>query len=159
MRKVFAVLIVALVFGATLAQQPETPPEPQDPNSQPPAQTPPEEPQEQAQPEPSAPPPPEPQAAAPAPVPVTLGEFVMKMAIGLKLQPPAAGFTPESAAWGLVRKGIKVSPELMSPLSEADAVSVLTELEYEIRTSTPSRVMTSDRVGLLIETFIPPDKS
>jgi hypothetical protein len=93
--------------------------------------------------------------AAPATSPtLTLGEFVVKVATTLKLAAPAGGFTPESAAWALVGKGVKVRPELGTPLTEQDAVTVLVGLGYKIRTMTPSRVMTQDRVNILIETFL-----
>ena len=83
----------------------------------------------------------------------------IKVAAGLNLPAPTSGFTPESAAWALILKGIKVRAELASSLTEADAVGVLTGLGYKIRTATPSRVMTSDRVDILLKTFLPPDKA
>ena len=104
-------------------------------------------------PAPQEPPPAPPTAQAASPT-LTLGEFVIKVATTLKLQAPAGGFTPESAAWALVGKGVKVRPELNTPLTEQDAVSVLVGLGYKIRTVTPSRVMTQDRVNILIETFL-----
>lgn len=101
------------------------------------------------------PPPAEAQPAGPGQAqPMTLGEFVIKVATTLKLQAPAGGFTPESAAWALVGKGVKVRPELPSPLTEQDAVGVLVGLGYKIRTTTPSRVLTQDRINILIETFL-----
>ncbi len=87
-----------------------------------------------------------------------MGEFALKLAAALRLPPPPSGFAPESAAWALLQKGIHLKPELGSPLTEADAVLALGGLGYKIRTETPSRVMTSERVGLLIETFIAPPK-
>ena len=64
-----------------------------------------------------------------------------------------------AAAWALMLRSIKIRPELASQVTEADAVSVLTGLGYKIRTATPSRLVSGDRVDLLIETFIPPGKS
>jgi len=156
-RLVLACLLLALFGGIAIAQ--ETPP-PEDPN-QPAAQDPQQPktdqpPAEQAEPE-QPPAPTQPPPAAPTPV--SLGVFVMKVAAGLNLQAPATGFTPESAAWALILKGIKVRAELSSSLTEADAVSVLTGLGYKIRTATPSRVMTSDRVEILLKTFLPPGKA
>ena len=99
--------------------------------------------------EPPQPPPPPPAA----PPMVTLGEFAVRVAGGLKLPAPASGFTPESAAWALVLKSIKVRAELGSPLTEADAIGVLNGLGYRIRTTTPSRVVSRDRYEILIDSF------
>ncbi len=95
-------------------------------------------------------------AATPQPstTPMTLGEFAVKAASTLKLTAPAGGFTPESAAWALVARGVKLRPELSSPLVEQDAITLLAGLGYKVRTTTPSRVMTQDRVNILIETFL-----
>jgi hypothetical protein len=89
---------------------------------------------------------------------LTLGEFAMRVAAGLKVAEPLTGFTPESAAWGLLQKGIRLRAELTSPLTEADAVSILNGLGYRVRTETPSRVMSAERAGILLETFINPVK-
>ena len=111
--------------------------------------------QQPATPQEQTPPPAEAQPAGPAQTqPMTLGEFVIKVATTLKLQAPAGGFTQESAAWALVGKGVKVRPELSSPLTEQAAVGVLVGLGYKIRTTTPSRVLTQDRIGILVETCL-----
>jgi hypothetical protein len=96
---------------------------------------------------------PQPPPTPAAPPMVTLGEFVVRAATGLKLPAPQGGFTPESAAWALVLKGVKVRSDLGSPLAEADAVGALTGLGYRIRTMTPSRVVSRDRFEILIESF------
>jgi hypothetical protein len=156
MKKLTVTLLACLVLGhlSIMAFAQETPPA-GDPN-QPATQDTPapesDQPQDQ-QAEPVQPPPPA------VPTPVTLGAFVIKVAAGLNLPAPTSGFTPESAAWALILKGIKVRAELASSLTEADAVGVLTGLGYRIRTATPSRVMTSDRVDILLKTFLPPDKA
>jgi len=116
-----------------------------------------EEPEEPEQQEPAAPPPHQQEPPA-APIAPTLGEFAMSVAAGLKLPAPLTGFTPESAASGLLQKGIRLRAELTSPLTESDAVSILNGLGYKIRTETPSRVMSAERAGLLLETFINPAK-
>jgi hypothetical protein len=105
-----------------------------------------------AQETPPAQPPP---AAAPAPVPttVTVGEFAIKVATHLQLPTPAGGFTPEAAAWALVQKGVHLRPDLASPLVEGDVVTLLTALGYRIRTTTPSRVMTRDRLDAITTVF------
>lgn len=134
---------MVLSLGAPLAQEPE-----------PREQTPPaENPLPQATPEvedPAEQPPPPAPAVPPI---VTLGEFAVRAAEGLKLPAPPGGFTPESAAWALVLKGIKVRAEMGSPLTEADAVGVLAGLGFRIRTTTPSRVVSRDRFEILIESF------
>jgi len=154
MKRLWAFFMILALCSAAVAQ--EQPP-PQDPNAPPPAEG--AAPPEPAEPDQQPPAAAQPEAVPPAPATVSLGDFAMKLASGLKLQAPAAGFTPESAAWALVLKGVKVRPDLGSPLTEADAVAALSSLGYKIRTTTPSRVMTSDRVELLLETFIPPDRS
>ncbi len=113
-----------------------------------------EEPQQQ---EPPAAPAPVAEGPA-APLALTLGEFAMRVAASLKLAAPLTGFTPEGAAWGLLQKGIRLRAELASPLTEADAVSILNGLGYKVRTETPSRVMSAERAGILLETFINPAK-
>jgi len=152
-RLTILLLLAALAILPNVALAQEQPP--QDPNAPPaaPEQQPPPAPEQETPAEQAVPPPAQPPAV------VTLGTFVMKLASGMKLQAPPSGFTPESAAWALVLKGVKVRPDLTSPVTEADAVNVLSGLGYKIRTTTPSRVMTSDRVDILLETFIPPDRS
>src|SRR5262245_22278190 len=119
---------------------------------------------QEAQP-PEAPPAQAPQAApAPAPhqtppaeaVVTTLGDFLIKAATQMKLPAPAAGFTPESAAWALVQKGIHPRPELGSPLLEGDVVSMLAAMGYKVHTSTPSRVMTRERMDAVLGVFFTP---
>ncbi len=94
------------------------------------------------------------EAEAPAAGPVTLGDFAVLVVKGLGLQPNGGTMTPEGAAWLLLRKGIQVRPELDTPLTEADAVGVLNGLGYRIRTTTPSRVMSRDRMEILIGAFL-----
>lgn len=103
------------------------------------------------------PPQPPAEAAAPAPAPttVTLGEFAIKVATQLELPAPAGGFTSEAAAWALLQKGVRVRPELGAPLVEGDVVSILAGLGYRIRTTTPSRVMTRDRLDAITTVFFP----
>jgi hypothetical protein len=100
-----------------------------------------------------------PAAAAPppaaAPSSITLGEFAVKVATQLQLPAPGSGFTPEAAAWALLQKGVRVRPELGSPLVEGDVVAILTGLGYHIRTTTPSRVMTRDRLDAIVTVFFP----
>lgn len=121
--------------------------------------------QQPAPPPVTAPEPAPPAATAPEPAPVaapappavvTLGEFAIRAASGLGIQPPQGGFTPESAAWSLVQKGIIVRPELATPLTEADAVEALTQLGFKIRTTTPSRVVSRDRFEILCGSFLTP---
>jgi hypothetical protein len=131
--------------------------EPEEPEQQEPAAPPPQPQETPAAPAPAAPPPHQQEPPA-APIAPTLGEFAMSVAAGLKLPAPLTGFTPESAAWGLLQKGIRLRAELTSPLTESDAVSILNGLGYKIRTETPSRVMSAERAGLLLETFINPAK-
>lgn len=92
----------------------------------------------------------------PAAGPVMLGEFAVRVVKGLGLQPASGAVTPEGAAWILLQKGIRIRPELDSPLTEADAVGVLNDLGYRIRTTTPSRVMSRDRLDILLAAFIKP---
>jgi hypothetical protein len=105
------------------------------------------------------PPQPLPPAAAPAtalaPSTVTVGEFAIRVATQLHLPAPAGGFTPEAAAWALLQKGVRVRPELAAPLVEGDVVSILTGLGYRLRTTTPSRVMTRDRLDAITTVFFP----
>jgi len=88
--------------------------------------------------------------------PLTLGAFAARVVAGLGLQPASATVTPEGAAWILLQKGIRIRPDLDSPLTEADAVGVLNGLGFRIRTTTPSRVMSRDRVEILLGAFIKP---
>ena len=106
--------------------------------------------------EPALPPPVTTPAPSTAPAGVTLGEFAIRAASGLGIQPPQGGFTPESAAWSLVQKGVKVRPELGTPVTEADAVDALTQLGFKIRTTTPSRVVSRDRFEILCGSFFTP---
>lgn len=142
------ILVAALSPAAPFArQEPSAPPQQPPPAENPlPQQSP--EVEDTSQP-PAPPPPP---APAP-PAPVTLGEMVTRAAAGLKLPAPAAGQTPESAAWALVQKGIRVRPELASPLTEADVVGLLAGLGFKVRTTTPSRVVSRDRFEILAEAF------
>jgi len=91
---------------------------------------------------------------APAPGPVTLGDFAVRVVTGLGLQPAGGTVTPEGAAWLLLQKGIRIRPELDTPLTEADAVAVINGLGYKIRTVTPSRVMSRDRMEILVGAFV-----
>jgi len=135
-KRLVLVATLGLACAPILAQQePQTPP----PAAPEPAQV--------AVPEPAAP-------AAPALV--TLGEFAIRAASGLGLQPPQGGFSAESAAWVLVQKGIRLRPELATPLTEADAVDALTHLGFRIRTTTPSRVVSRDRFEILCASFFTP---
>ena len=86
----------------------------------------------------------------------TLGDFLVKAATQMKLPAPATGFTPESAAWALVQKGIRPRPELGSPLVEGDIVSMLSAMGYRVHTSTPSRVMSRERVDAILGVFFTP---
>ena len=150
-------LSVALMAAPAIAR--EDPP-PQDPNATPAEQD--EVDNDVEQQEDPAPvvPTPVPTPETPAlPTPVALGEFAMKLATSLGLPPPATGYTPESAAWVLSLKGLKIRPDLASPLTEADAVMALRGLGFKVRTNTPSRVVTTDRVELILSTFIQPGKS
>ena len=106
-------------------------------------------------PEPSPPTPPEPVQPT-GPAVVTLGEFAIRAASGLGIQPPPTGFTPEGAAWSLFPKGIKLRPDLAAPLTEADVVDALTQLGFKIRTTTPSRVVSRDRFEILCKSFLTP---
>ena len=156
LRRLSTFVLALAVLTPALAQQP------QDPNTPPPP-PPPEQTEPQTPPAPAEPPqaaPEEPVAPPPVaePVPITLGQLALKIAAAMKLQPPATGFTPESAAWALTNRGIKIRPDLAAQVTEADAVSVLAALGYKVRTTTPSRLMTSDRIDLVIETFIQPGK-
>ncbi|MGH9869189.1 MAG: hypothetical protein ACREAA_13635 [Candidatus Polarisedimenticolia bacterium] len=90
------------------------------------------------------------------PVTTTLGDFLVKAATHMKLPAPATGFTPESAAWALVQKGVRPRPELGSPLVEGDIVSMLSAMGYKVHTSTPSRVMTRERVDAILGVFFTP---
>jgi len=116
--------------------------------------------EQQAPPEQPATPRPEPPAPAPqqAPAhaagPMLLGDFAVMTATQLKLSPPAGGFTHEGAAWALLQKGIRIRPELESPLVEGDVVSLLAALGFRIRTETPSRVMTRDRMDAVLGVFL-----
>lgn len=109
----------------------------------------------QETPPPQSPPP----AAVPAPAPaattVTLGEFAIHVATRIELPAPSGGFTPEAAAWALLQKGVRVRPELGAPLVEGDVVSILSGLGYRLRTTTPSRVMTRDRLDAITTVFLP----
>jgi len=98
----------------------------------------------------AAPPP-----SAPAPLTITLGEFAVKVATQLQLAAPSGALTPEGAAWALLQKGVRLRPELGSPLVEGDVVGILTGLGYHIRTTTPSRVMTRDRLDAIVTVFFP----
>lgn len=104
--------------------------------------------------------PPEQPAPAPQPAPahaagpMLLGDFAVMAATQLKLSPPAGGFTHEGAAWALLQKGIRLRPELESPLVEGDVVSLLVALGFRIRTETPSRVMTRDRMDAVLGVFL-----
>ncbi|HKY31818.1 MAG TPA: hypothetical protein VJV23_04720 [Candidatus Polarisedimenticolia bacterium] len=109
-------------------------------------------------------PPPAPgQSAAPSPgeraqplsVVVTLGDFAVRVASELELPGPADGFVPESAAWALLQKGIRLRSDLSSPLTEADTVAILNALGFSVRTSTPNRVVTRDRAEALLSVFFP----
>ncbi|HEY3176298.1 MAG TPA: hypothetical protein VGK94_11145 [Candidatus Polarisedimenticolia bacterium] len=145
MRTALALILPALLaLGAPLAQ--ETPPEEQAPPAENPL--PQEVPEVEDAAKPPEPPPP------PAMPMVTLGELAVRAAGALNLTAPAGGFTPESAAWALVLKGIRVRAELGSPLTEADAVSLLAGLGFKIRTTTPSRIVTRDRFEILVESFL-----
>ena len=135
-----ALLLGLLLPGAASARQ--TPPEQQAPPEQP--ATP--------QAEPPAPSPQQPPAQAAGPV--LLGDFAVMAATRLKLAPPSGGFTHEGAAWALLHKGIRLRPELESPLVEGDVVATLTALGYRIRTETPSRVMTRDRMDAVVGVFL-----
>lgn len=138
-------LAVGILRSNAAAQEPQQPP--------PPAEQPP--PAQQA---PAVQAPAQDQAAQPpAPAaPVTLGEFAIKVAERLKVQAPAGAFTAESAAWALLQAGIKLRGELGSNLTEADAVSVLSDLGYNVRTKTPSRLVTRDRLEVILTTFVKP---
>jgi len=126
-------VFLTLLLSTSFAQ--ETPPEPP-----PPAQ---EAPVPEVRP-----------ASPPAPGSPTLGEFVLKAAAALNLPPPPGGFIPESAAWALTGKGVKVRPDLKSPATDADAVDLLTGLGFKIRTTTPSRLMSRDRMEILVSAFL-----
>jgi len=89
-------------------------------------------------------------------VTTTLGDFLVKAATQMKLPAPATGFTPESAAWAMLQKGVRARPELGAPLVEGDMASMLTQLGYRVRTSTPSRVMTRERVDAVLSVFFTP---
>ena len=143
--KLAMVAVVMLAVGTlrsnAAAQEPPQPPPPAE--QQPPAQQAPAAQDQAAQP--------------PAPAaPVTLGEFAIKVAERLKVQAPAGAFTAESAAWALLQAGIKLRGELGSNLTEADAVSALSDLGYNVRTKTPSRLVTRDRLEVILTTFVKP---
>ena len=139
---VAVLLAVGAPWSNAAAQEPQpSPPPPAE--QQPPAEQPP------AQQAPAA------QPSAPA-VSVTLGEFAVKVAERLKMKAPGGTFTPESAAWALLQGGIKLRGELGSNLTEADAVSVLADLGYNVQTKTPSRLVTLDRLEIILTTFVKP---
>ena len=87
--------------------------------------------------------------------PPVLGDFLIRVAGAMKLPPPEGGFKPDSAAFALRGKGIKVRSEMASRVTEADVVAILNGLGYRVRTTTPSRILDEARAGLLITTFIP----
>lgn len=148
--KLAVVAVVMLAVGTlrsnAAAQEPQPPPPPagQPPAQQAPPQQAPAAAQEQAA-----------QPSAPA-APVTLGEFAVKVAERLKMQAPGGTFTAEAAAWALLQAGIKLRGELGSHLTEADAVSALADLGYNVRTKTPSRLVTRDRLEVILTTFVKP---
>ena len=148
MSRLSCIAAIALTF--LLAAPSPSFAQPQDPQQQDPT-TPPQEPPAT----PAAPPAAENPAASTT---LSLGEFAVKVAAALKLEAPPTGFTPESAAWGLLQRGIRLRAELTSPLTEADAVLILNGLGYKVRTETPSRVMSAERAHLLLETFVTPPK-
>ncbi|HET9482267.1 MAG TPA: hypothetical protein VFP98_10975 [Candidatus Polarisedimenticolia bacterium] len=86
--------------------------------------------------------------------PMSLGDFAVRVATGIGLPAPNGGHTPESAAWGLLGRGIRLRADLAAPLTEADAVGALVGLGYRIRTTTPSRVMSRDRAEAILRTFL-----
>lgn len=129
----------AWILSAGLLAAQDAPP-PQPPPAPPPAQAPAPSPE---------------QGAAVAPATLTVGDFAMKVATHLHLSVPAGGYTPESAAWALLQKGVRLRPELGAPLVEGDVVEILTGLGYRIRTTTPSRVMTRDRMDAITSVFFP----
>ncbi len=91
---------------------------------------------------------------ADAPIPV--GEFLVKVATALGLPAPAGGFTPQNAGAILGSAGIVVQTDPAAPLTEADAVKVMTDLGYRVVTGTPSRTVSAARADLLVKTFIVP---
>lgn len=86
--------------------------------------------------------------------PITVGQFAVRLAEALEVSPGTGSAAAESAAWFLLQKGIRVRPELQATLTEEDLVAALTGLGYRIRTSTPSRVVTRDRLEQVLSVFI-----
>ena len=57
-----------------------------------------------------------------------------------------------------MRKGVTLRGDLAAPLTEADAAAALVGLGFKVRTTTPSRVVSRDRLDLLLEVFFTPAK-
>lgn len=135
MRVVAAAVSLALCAAlfAPAAHALQTPPPPQEQPPQPPA-------------------PPDDMPATPKQI--TVGEFLIQVALALKLQAPQGGFTAESASFALRGKGVAVDTAPATMLTEADAVKVLDGLGYRVETKTPSRTVNDQQARLLITTFL-----
>jgi len=95
-------------------------------------------------------------SAAPLPAArsLTVGEFAMLVAGRThQADPSLAPATPEAAVASLQALGIRIRPELSSPLTEGDAVELFQQFGISLQAQAPDNLLDRDRAASLIGIF------
>jgi len=93
-------------------------------------------------------------APLPAAKSLTVGEFAMLVAGRTHRSDSSQAFsTPEAAAASLHRLGIKIRPDLSSPLTEGDAVELFRQFGISLQALAPDSLLDHERAASLIGIF------
>ena len=95
-------------------------------------------------------------SAAPTPVAnnLTVGEFAMLVAARThQADASVAPSTPEAAVASLQRLGIRIRPDLSSPLTEGDALELFRQFGISLQAQAPDNLLDLDRAASLIGIF------